>query len=114
DRLIATTAFSGRYDPHIWMDPGLWREAVGVVRDELIARDPEGRADYERGAHAYVSTVADFSDYARKATSSVPESARILITAHDAFGYFGRAFGFEVVGIQGLSTESEAGLKRME
>ena len=114
DRLIATTAFSGRFDPHIWMDPILWAEAADRVRDTLIARDPDGRALYEESTRKYKDGVADFSAYATRAAGSVPENARILVTAHDAFGYFGRAFGFEVLGIQGLSTESEAGLKRIE
>jgi manganese/zinc/iron transport system substrate-binding protein len=114
DRLIATTAFSGRFDPHIWMDPALWAEAADRVRDTLIERDPDGRAIYEDGARKYRDVVKGFADYANEATKSVPANARILVTAHDAFGYFGRAFGFEVLGIQGLSTESEAGLKRIE
>src|SRR5690606_8056607 len=83
ERLIATTAFSGRFDPHIWMDPALWAEAVNVVRDQLIARDPEGRAVYENGARAYVEEIRGFAGYASKATSSVPQNARILVTAHD-------------------------------
>lgn len=114
DRLIATTAFSGRFDPHIWMDPSLWAEAADRVRDTLIERDPDGRAVYEQGARRYRDEVTAFAAYAGKAAGSVPANARILVTAHDAFGYFGRAFGFEVLGIQGLSTESEAGLKRIE
>jgi manganese/zinc/iron transport system substrate-binding protein len=113
-RLIATAAFAGRFDPHIWMDPDLWAGAVDAVRDVLIERDPEGRAVYEAGSKTYLEEIGRFAAYAKKATASVPASARILVTAHDAFGYFGRAFGFEVVGIQGLSTESEAGLKRIE
>lgn len=114
DRLIATTAFAGRFDPHIWMDPDLWAAAANAVRDVLIERDPEGRTVYEAGAKAYLAEIGRFAAYAKQATASVPADARILVTAHDAFGYFGRAFGFEVVGIQGLSTESEAGLKRIE
>ena len=114
DRLIATTAFSGRFDPHIWMDPALWAEAADRVRNTLIERDPDGRAVYEEGARKYRENIAGFAAYASNATGSVPANARILVTAHDAFGYFGRAFGFEVLGIQGLSTESEAGLKRIE
>ncbi len=114
DRLIATTAFAGRFDPHVWMDPDLWAAATNAVRDVLIERDPEGRSVYEAGAKAYLDEARRFAAYARQAAASVPPGVRILLTAHDAFGYFGHAFGFQVVGIQGLSTESEAGLKRVE
>lgn len=114
DRLLADEEYKDRKDPHVWMDPKLWTAVVGAVRDALIERDPAGRAVYEAGAKAYVAELARLDDYARKILNTVPQSSRVLVTAHDAFGYFGRAYGFEVEGIQGLSTESEAGLKRIE
>lgn len=114
DQRLADPNYPGRYDPHVWMDPKLWTAAVEAVRDALIARDPDGRAAYEQGAAAYAAALAELDAYARRALSSIPASARILVTAHDAFGYFGRAYGFQVEGIQGLSTESEAGLRRIE
>lgn len=113
-QLLADDEYKDRKDPHVWMDPKLWAIVVETVRDVLIARDPAGKATYETGAKAYVSEIMRLDEYAQKILKTVPESSRVLITAHDAFSYFGRAYGFEVEGIQGMSTESEAGLKRIE
>lgn len=113
-QLLTDEDYKDRKDPHVWMDPKLWAVVVEAVRDALIARDPAGRAAYETGAKNYVAEIQRLDAYAAKVLKSVPESSRVLVTAHDAFSYFGRAYGFEVEGIQGLSTESEAGLKRIE
>ncbi len=114
DRLLVDEDYKDRSDPHVWMDPTLWAFAVGAVRDALTQRDPSGRASYDAGAKAYVAELTKIDAYARKLAATIPENERVLITAHDAFAYFGRAYGFEVQGIQGVSTESEAGLKRIE
>jgi manganese/zinc/iron transport system substrate-binding protein len=114
EQLLAAADYPGRFDPHVWMDPKLWTLVVEAVRDALTQRDPAGRATYAAGAQAYAAELADIDSYSRKVLESVPQSLRVLITAHDAFNYFGRAYGFEVEGIQGLSTESEAGLRRVE
>lgn len=106
--------YKERKDPHVWMDPKLWVRVVEAIRDKLVERDPSGRAFYEAGAKNYIAELNRLDDYARKILATVPKEARVLVTAHDAFGYFGSAYGFEVEGIQGLSTESEAGLKRIE
>lgn len=113
-QLLADEDYKDRKDPHVWMDPKLWSYVVEAVRDVLIARDPAARATYEAGAKAYIAEIQRLDGYAQKILKTVPESTRVLVTAHDAFSYFGRAYGFEVEGIQGLSTESEAGLKRIE
>ncbi len=114
DRLLADEDYKDRKDPHVWMDPKLWSVVIETVRDALIARDPAGKPAFEAGAKAYLAEMQRLDDYSRRVLASVPESSRVLVTAHDAFRYFGRAYGFEVEGIQGLSTESEAGLKRIE
>jgi manganese/zinc/iron transport system substrate-binding protein len=114
DKLIADTDYPGRSDPHVWMDPQLWILVVDAVRDALAERDPAGRATYEAGAKAYADELRKLDAYSRKVLGSLPQQSRLLVTAHDAFNYFGRAYAFEVEGIQGLSTESEAGLKRIE
>ncbi len=101
------------YDPHIWMDVRLWKEAVGAVAAALGEFDPEGVAEYEGRAAAYLEELELLHDYAARALASIPPDRRILITSHDAFHYLGRAYGLEVRGIQGLSTESEAGLQRI-
>jgi manganese/zinc/iron transport system substrate-binding protein len=114
DRLVADDEYKDRKDPHVWMDPKLWTLVVEAVRDKLIERDPAGRATFEAGARTYIAELTKLDAYAAKILETVPKGARVLITAHDAFNYFGRAYGFDVEGIQGLSTESEAGLRRIE
>jgi manganese/zinc/iron transport system substrate-binding protein len=111
---MAPPAFEGAFDPHVWMDPRAWMVAVEVVRASLAKVDPAGDAAYGPAADAYLGKLRALDAYASAMLASVPAEHRILITAHDAFGYFGRRYGFEVEGIQGLSTESEAGLNRIE
>ncbi|WP_248304633.1 zinc ABC transporter substrate-binding protein [Breoghania sp. L-A4] len=112
--LLAHLEYSERFDPHIWMDVDLWSRVVAEARDAMIEIDPANRADYEANAKAYRAEMAELSDYIRAISATVPEEERIVVTAHDAFSYFGRAYGFKVVGIQGISTQSEAGLRRIE
>ncbi|WP_420563902.1 metal ABC transporter solute-binding protein, Zn/Mn family [Thalassobaculum sp.] len=114
DRLIAHDDYSNKVDPHIWMDPSLWRSVVVAVRDALSEIDPDGTATYAAGAERHLAEVDRLNAYAVERLASVPAEQRVLVTAHDAFNYFGRAFDFEVMGIQGISTESEAGLRRIE
>lgn len=114
DRLLADAAYQNKPDPHVWMDPDLWIEVMARVRDALAAKDPAGQEVYARGYESYVEQVRRLSAYAKRVLASVPAETRVLITAHDAFNYFARAYGFEVIGIQGVSTESEAGLRRIE
>jgi manganese/zinc/iron transport system substrate-binding protein len=102
---------SGHHDPHVWMDVGGWQNAVTVVLNSLKEFDPAHGADYQKNADNYQQQLKKLDAYARKVIASIPESQRILVTAHDAFNYMGRAYGIKVMGIQGISTESEAGLK---
>lgn len=110
DYLIHDPA-TGHSDPHVWMDVAGWIKAVAVVADALAEFDPVNRPLYRANASVYLEKLKALSDYARQAMASIPEKQRVLVTAHDAFGYLGRAYKIEVMGIQGLSTESEAGLK---
>ncbi|MGP9822220.1 metal ABC transporter solute-binding protein, Zn/Mn family [Salinarimonas sp. NSM] len=114
DRLVAHDDYEGRFDPHVWMDPRLWSGVVEAVRDAMIAVAPAHEAAFTQNAEAHLDEIARLADYADGVLGSVPEGGRVLLSAHDAFNYFGRAYGFEVVGIQGISTESEAGLARIE
>lgn len=114
DRWLAHDDYKDKFDPHLWMDPTLWSSIVGVVRDALIKADPAGKAIYDENASRYSAELARLAEYAMKSLATVPAEARVLISAHDAFNYFGRAYGFEVIGVQGMSTESEAGLKQIE
>lgn len=112
--LLEPAEFEGHADPHVWMDPRAWSACVAVVRDRLSEFDPDGAAEYAANAAAYESRLMELDAYAEGVLGTVPESGRVLVTAHDAFNYFGRRYGFEVVGIQGLSTESEAGVRDIE
>src|SRR3712207_707403 len=114
DLLLADEDYKDKPDPHVWMDPDLWRGVVGAIRDALSARDPIGKAAYEEGHDRYVGEIARLSTYAKRVLAGIPKDKRILLTAHDAFNYFSRAYDIEVIGIQGVSTESEAGLKKIE
>ncbi|HEX8550323.1 MAG TPA: zinc ABC transporter substrate-binding protein [Abditibacteriaceae bacterium] len=102
--------FEGSPDPHVWFDVQLWMRATEATRDELVKFDPAGKADYERNATRYLAQLKSVDEYARKQIATIPRGRRVLVTAHDAFGYFGRAYDIEVVGLQGISTASEYGL----
>ena len=101
-------------DPHLWMDPSVWAIGIDVVRDALVAADPDGASAYRANADRHRIELALLDDYAAEVLASVPPERRVLVTAHDAFGWFGRRYGYEVLAIQGLSTESEAGVRDIE
>lgn len=113
DLLLRHADYAGRADPHVWMVPELWRHTIEAARDAMISARPEAGDAYAANAAIYLAEVESVAGKARDALATVPAEARVLITAHDAFGYFGREYGFEVIGIQGISTESEAGLHRI-
>ena len=101
----------GLHDPHVWHDPQLWKRCVQTMVDTLIAHDPESASAYRERAAAYVAELDELHAFCENRVAEIPPAQRWLITSHDAFHYYGRAYGFQVVGIQGISTESEAGLK---
>ncbi len=101
--------FQGNYDPHVWFDVSLWMKAVEQVRDTLVELDSSSASQYEANAEAYLTELEDLHQYVLDQANTIPEGQRILITAHDAFNYFGRAYGFDVRGLQGISTEAQAG-----
>jgi manganese/zinc/iron transport system substrate-binding protein len=112
--LLEPEGFDGQYDPHVWMDVSGWKKAVEAVRDSLIKFRPALADTFRSNAARYLGQLDKLDKYVREAVGSVPKESRVLVTAHDAFNYFGRAYDFEVQGIQGISTESEAGLKRIQ
>ncbi len=112
--LLSPEDFEGHFDPHLWMDPRAWSRTIEVIRDALADADPDGASTYTENAARYADELGELDAYAERVLSSVPEGQRVLVTAHDAFNYFGSRFGFEVVGIQGISTESEAGVRDIE
>jgi manganese/zinc/iron transport system substrate-binding protein len=107
--LMAPPEFKGNYDPHVWFDVGMWSDTVGTVKESLIKFDPGNSDYYNDNAEAYLKELEELDKFVQQRADSLPEDKRVLITAHDAFNYFGRGYGFEVKGLQGISTESEAG-----
>ncbi len=112
-RLLEHADYAGRYDPHVWMAPDIWTDVVAEIARALTEARPDMAEEFAANAAAYREELAALSTYAGEAVAMVPEETRVLVTAHDAFSYFGRAYGFEVIGIQGISTNSEAGLNRI-
>ena len=108
--LLEPDEMQGHWDPHVWMDVSAWSHAVDAVATAMCEQDPEYCDAYKTRAADYKIELAELHTYIEKVIASIPDSSRVLITAHDAFNYFGRAYGIEVIGIQGLSTESEAGI----
>ncbi|WP_208560296.1 metal ABC transporter solute-binding protein, Zn/Mn family [Marinilactibacillus kalidii] len=100
---------STEYDPHIWFSVNNWINASEYVAEQLAEYDPEHADDYEANAQAYIEELSALADYIETRIEEVPESSRYLVTAHDAFQYFGEEFNFEVVGLQGVNTQTEAG-----
>jgi manganese/zinc/iron transport system substrate-binding protein len=109
DHLLDSEDYEDAHDPHIWFDVQLWMQAVTTVRDTLIEVDPQHAAVYQANAEGYLAQLADLHAYVLAQANRLPAEQRVLITAHDAFRYFGQAYGFEVHGLQGISTEAEAG-----
>ncbi|WP_224814700.1 metal ABC transporter solute-binding protein, Zn/Mn family [Hasllibacter sp. MH4015] len=113
DALLGSEDYAGQFDPHVWMDPALWAGVVAEVEAALSDAMPDAEDIFTANAAAFVTEIEALASYSETTLDTVPDTARVLITAHDAFSYFGAAYGFEVVGIQGISTESEAGLQRI-
>ncbi len=102
----------GEHDPHVWFDVMLWSKCVGTVKDALTALDPAGKDVYQKNADAYLKELEALDKEIRVELARVsPQENRVLVTSHDAFGYFGRAYGFDVKGLQGVSTASESGTR---
>ena len=102
------------YDPHIWNDPQLWKLGVELIRDTLIEADPENAELYHSNAAAYLAQIDETDQYVSEQIARIPVDKRVMITAHDAFGYFARTYGLEERGLQGISTESEAGTQDVQ
>lgn len=111
--LLEPEDFRGHYDPHVWMDVSAWSSCVDAVAKALGEFDPSHAKDYQANAENYRKKLAKLHEYGKKAIGSIPKESRVLITSHDAFNYFGRAYVLDVQGVQGISTESEAGLQRV-
>jgi manganese/zinc/iron transport system substrate-binding protein len=108
DLLREPPQFAGKYDPHIWFDVTLWQMAAQRVKDELATIDPASDALYQANLEAYLAELDELHTYVQEQILRIPEGQRVLITAHDAFGYYGEQYGIDVRGLQGMSTATEA------
>ena len=102
------------FDPHIWWDAKLWMEAAKVVAMGLSEYDPENSKTYEANLEEYLTRLTVLNTYSLEEMRSIPDGQRVLVTAHDAFQYFGHAYGLEEMAIQGWSTDSEAGIREIQ
>ncbi len=115
NRRLGPEESAGAYDPHVWFDLELWQLAAGAVAEALAERDhPDFAGDYNLRTAAYANKLAELHDWAGSTLNTIPANQRVLITAHDAFRYLGRAYGLEVRGLQGISTASEAGTRDVQ
>lgn len=113
EKLLKPEQFAGHFDPHVWFEVPLWTMCVDVVVKGLSEADPAGAAVYQKRGAELQAKMSELHQWAETKIAELPEEKRILITSHDAFSYFGRAHGFKVVGLQGVSTADEAGLADM-
>lgn len=109
DKLLMDENDMSVHDPHIWFDVDLWKDAATYLAGELATIDADNAAGYEASLQSYLAELEELDTYIRGRAEELPQEQRVLVTAHDAFRYFGRAYGFEVKGLQGISTDAEAG-----
>lgn len=112
--LLSSQDYEGEYDPHLWFDVRLWIKAVEKVRDTLIEFDTDNEETYKSNAERYLTLLTQLHQYVKTQAERIPSEQRVLVTAHDAFNYFGEAYGFEVRGLQGISTVSEAAISDVQ
>ena len=111
DLLRAHLQYKDAYDPHVWFDVRLWKQAVQAISSALQEQDARNKSFYTSNTLAHLRQLDSLDTWVRDTINSIPPKQRVLITAHDAFGYFGRAYGVEVMGLQGISTQAEFGLR---
>jgi len=113
--LIGSDYFASNYDPHIWFDIDYWTQITHYTTEQLVKKNPENKVAFEKNRDAYLGKIAALkTELTATINDNLPTEKRILVTAHDAFNYYGRSFEFEVVGLQGLSTATEAGVKDVQ
>ncbi len=109
DDLLAHQGYAGLYDPHVWFDVDLWSQTVRCLVDGLSTADPSGAAEFKERGGTFVGELEALDAWVRQRVDELPRDRRVLVTAHDAFSYFARAYDFEVRGLLGISTTAEAG-----
>jgi len=113
-RLRTPPEFAGYYDPHVWHDPQMWADCAKYAAEELIKFDPTHRDEYITKRDAYLKQIEEADNYCREQLSAIPESQRVLVTAHDAFGYFCIRYNLTSMPLKGVSTEEEVTIGRMD
>ena len=114
EELLGSPQYEDQFDPHVWFDATLWRTTVDPVVEQLSELDPDGASEFEQRGEEYKAEIDELHSFVEEEISSIPEEQRVLVTAHDAFNYFGRQYGMEVRGLQGISTEAEAGSRDVQ
>lgn len=114
DQILSNELHPDLFDPHIWFDIDVWKLATHEITKTLSDEFPDNKEGFTKNEEAYFKQLSDLSDWTDKRISEIPEKQRVLVTAHDAFNYFGHSHGMEVRGLQGLSTDSEYGLKDIQ
>ncbi len=112
--LISSAYFASNYDPHIWFNINYWMQISQYIVTQLKVKDPKNASVYEENGKIYLAKLNDLKKGIDSKINELSKEQRVLVTAHDAFNYFGEAFGFKVVGLQGLSTATEAGVQDVQ
>ncbi|WP_197525342.1 metal ABC transporter solute-binding protein, Zn/Mn family [Pseudobythopirellula maris] len=112
-RLLSPPDFAGYHDPHVWHDAAMWADCIGYLAERMAEHDPQGAEAYRANAADYRAELLELDGECRERIATIPAAQRRLVTAHDAFAYFSRAYGLESVGLKGVSTEDEIDLGRM-
>ncbi len=114
DMLLGADDDSNAHDPHVWFNIQAWTHTVDAIEEELTKQSPENAELFKENAANYKQELEEMDQYAKEQIQTIPKESRVLVTAHDAFKYFGHAYDLEVMGLQGLSTDSEYGLKDVQ
>ena len=112
--LLESPQYEGQFDPHVWFDATLWQMTVDPVVAQLSELDPDSASYFEQRGEEYKLQIDELHSFVQERVSAIPEEQRVLVTAHDAFNYFGRRYGMEVRALQGISTEAEAGSRDVQ
>ena len=114
NKLIGSEYFASSFDPHIWFNIQYWKQLTNFLTEELSRLNPKNASFFQKNQTRYLLQLDALENDIKETIATLPEEKRVLVTAHDAFNYFGEAYGFEVVGLQGLSTATEAGVQDVQ
>ncbi|MBA2443441.1 MAG: zinc ABC transporter substrate-binding protein [Rubrobacter sp.] len=109
EQLLESEDYEDQFDPHVWFDVEMWQTTVDPVVKQLSELRPDAEEDFQQRGEEYRQELEELHSEVEEEISSIPEEDRVMVTAHDAFRYFGEQYGMQVEGIEGISTEGEAG-----